>query len=80
MGFGTGMRMNRDGKPDGTELVTGRALDGLFAAVVEASEEAVLNSMFASPTVVGRSGNTSESIHTPQILQLLRNVVNHREP
>ncbi len=77
MGFGTGMRMDRNGKPDGTELVTGRALDPLFAAVVEASEEAVLNSMFTSPTVVGRSGNTSESIHTPQIIDLLSSVVDH---
>ena len=61
MAFGTGMRLDRDGKPDGTPVVTGRALDPLFAAVVEASEEAVLNSMFTAPTVVGRDGNTSET-------------------
>ena len=36
MAFGTGMRLDRDGKPDGTPLVTGRALDPLFGAVVEA--------------------------------------------
>jgi len=71
MAFGTGMRLDRDGKPDGTPVVTGRALDPLFAAVVEASEEAVLNSMFAAPTVVGRDGNTSESIHTAEIMGLL---------
>ena len=59
MGFGTGMRIDRDGQPDGTRSVTGRALDPLFAAVVEATEEAVLNSMFTAPTVVGRDGNTS---------------------
>ena len=45
------MRLDRDGKPDGTPVVTGRALDPLFAAVVEAAEEAVLNSMFTAPTV-----------------------------
>ena len=69
--FGTGMRLDRDGRPDGTPVVTGRALDPLFAAVVEAAEEAVLNSMFTAPTVVGRGGNTSETIHTPEILALL---------
>jgi D-aminopeptidase len=69
--FGTGMRLDRNGKPDGTPVVTGRALDPLFTAVVEAAEEAVLNSMFTSPTVVGRDGNTSETIHTPEILGLL---------
>jgi len=72
LAFGTGMRLDRDGKPDGTPVVTGRALDPLFAAVVEAAEEAVLNSMFTAPTVTGREGNTSETIHTPEILALLR--------
>ena len=62
MAFGTGMRLDRDGKPDGTPVVTGRALDPLFAAVVEAAEEAVLNSMFTAPTVTGRDGNTSEGL------------------
>ena len=72
MAFGTGMRLDRDGKPDGTPVVTGRALDPLFAAVVEASEEAVLNSMFTAPTVVGRDGNTSESAHTATVLRPAR--------
>jgi D-aminopeptidase len=71
MAFGTGMRLDRDGKPDGTPVLTGRALDPLFAAVVEASEEAVLNSIFTAPTVVGRDGNTSETAHTPAVLDLL---------
>jgi D-aminopeptidase len=70
MAFGTGMRMDRDGKPDGTPVLTGRALDPLFAAVVEASEEAVLNSMFTAPTVVGRDRNTSESAHNEEVLRL----------
>jgi D-aminopeptidase len=70
MAFGTGMRMDRDGKPDGTPVMTGRALDPLFAAVVEASEEAVLNSMFTAPTVTGRDGNTSESAYNDRVLEL----------
>jgi D-aminopeptidase len=72
MAFGTGLRMDRDGRPDGTPVMTGRALDPLFAAVVEASEEAVLNSMFTAPTVTGRDGNTSESAFTAAVLDLLR--------
>jgi D-aminopeptidase len=71
MAFGTGMRLDRDGKPDGTPVVTGRALDPLFSAVVEASEEAVLNSMFGAPSVVGRDGNASETVHTPENMALL---------
>ena len=71
MGFGTGMRMDRDGRPDGTPLTTGRALDPFFGAVVEAAEEAVLNSMFTAPTVVGRDGNISESAHNDEVLALI---------
>jgi D-aminopeptidase len=71
LGVGTGMRLDRDGTPDRTDLTTGRALDQLFGAVVEAAEEAVLNSMFGAPTTVGRDGNTSESLHDPRVLALL---------
>lgn len=74
MAFGTGLRLDRNGRHDRGDLVTGRACDPLFSAVVEATEEAVLNSMFAAPTVVGRAGNTSESIHTPEVLALLEGV------
>ena len=64
--------MDRDGKPDGTPVMTGRALDPLFAAVVDAAEESVLNSMFGAVTVTGRDGNTVESAHAPAVLDLLR--------
>lgn len=70
LGFGTGLRLDRDQAPDRVPM-TGRALDPLFAAVVEASEESVLNSMFGAPTVVGRAGHTSESLHQPSVLELL---------
>jgi len=36
----------------------GRVLQGLFQAVAESVEEAVLNSMFRAGTMVGRDGNT----------------------
>ena len=75
MAFGTGMRLDRSGTPDRTDLVTGRALDPLFAAVLEASEEAVLNSMFGARTTVGRSDNVSASIYTPEVMALLAPVV-----
>jgi D-aminopeptidase len=51
--------------------MTGRALDPLFAAVVEAAEESVLNSIFTAPTVTGRDGNTSVSAYNDDVLGLL---------
>lgn len=71
LGFGTGFRLDRQGRPDGPALVGGRALDPLFAATVEAAEEAVLNSMFAAPDTVGRDGHRSLSLHCPEVLALL---------
>jgi D-aminopeptidase len=62
LALGTGVRLDRDQRPDGTATSVGRALDPLFEAVVEASEEAVLNSMLSSPTTVGRDGNVSEGL------------------
>jgi D-aminopeptidase len=70
LGFGTGLRLDRDQRPDGVALA-GRQLDPLFAAVVEAAEEAVLNSLFTAPATVGRDGNTSASLHSPEVLALL---------
>ncbi len=52
--------------------VTGRDLDQFFAAVVEATEEAVLNSLLAAPTVSGRDGNTSYGLPAEPVRELLR--------
>jgi D-aminopeptidase len=51
--------------------ITGRALDPFFAAVVEATEEAVLNSLFAAPTVTGRDGNCSRGLPGDAVRDLL---------
>jgi D-aminopeptidase len=68
----TAVRIRREDRTAATPLVVGRGLDALFAAVVEASEEAVLNSLFASPTVVGRSGHTSPGLPVEMVLDLIR--------
>jgi D-aminopeptidase len=72
MATSTGVRVGRNDRVWSTPVITARGFDPLFAAVVEASEEAVLNSMFASPTVVGRAGNTSFGIPVEQVATLLR--------
>jgi D-aminopeptidase len=52
--------------------LTGQALNPLFAAVVEATEEAVLNSLLAAPTVTGRDGNTSYGLPVEPVRELLQ--------
>ena len=70
LGFATGLRAARSQPPDG-QPVTGRDLDQYFAAVVDATEEAVLNSLLAAPTVTGRDGNVSRGLPADQVETLM---------
>jgi D-aminopeptidase len=72
LALATGLRAPRDSHPppDVAQL-TGRELDPFFAAVVEATEEAVLNSLLAAPTVTGRDGNTARGLPPARVRQLL---------
>jgi D-aminopeptidase len=72
LAMATGLRPPRAVESDpGGQRITGRGLDPFFAAVVEATEEAVLNSMLAAPTVTGRDGNTSRGLPADQVRQFL---------
>lgn len=69
----TTARTDRDGTAsDSAPRLAMRGLDDLFEAVVDASEEAVLNSLLMSPTVVGRDGHTSEGLDADTVVRLLR--------
>jgi D-aminopeptidase len=67
----TTCRTDRDGGPEEGPRVAGRGLDDLFEAVVDASEEAVLDSMLCSPTSRGRDGNVSEGLDATVVTRLL---------
>ncbi len=58
LALATGLRAARGTAPARSPL-TGSGLDDYFAAVVEATEEAVLNSLLQAHTVTGRDGHTS---------------------
>jgi len=69
----TTARTDRDGAAiDSVQRLGGRQLDDLFTAVVDAAEEAVLNSLLMSPTTVGRDGNTSEGLDPDAVVRLVR--------
>jgi D-aminopeptidase len=67
----TGMRTMRGVAQAGATPVTGRGLDPFFAAVVEATEEAVLNSLLAAPSVTGRDGNCARGLPANSVRELL---------
>ncbi|MDH5278113.1 MAG: P1 family peptidase [Actinomycetota bacterium] len=69
--FATGLRAPRGESAAGPPMA-GAALDEAFAAVVDATEESVLNAMLQSPTVVGRAGNTLHGLPSDDVVRLLR--------
>jgi len=46
------------------------ALDDYFRAVVEATEEAILNSLFRAETMVGRDGNRAEALPIERVIEI----------
>ena len=46
-------------------------LSPLFAAVIEATEEAILNSLLRATTVHGRAGHTAEALPVDRLRELL---------
>jgi D-aminopeptidase len=70
LALATGLRAPR-GRAPSRAPVTGRGLDDYFAAVAEATEEAVINSLLQSVTVTGRDGHTSSQLPAGPLRQLL---------
>jgi D-aminopeptidase len=70
LALATGLRAPRGAAPSRSPI-TGGALDDYFAAVVEATEEAVLNSLLQAGTVTGRDGHTSYGLPAGPLRALL---------
>jgi L-aminopeptidase/D-esterase len=66
-----GPRENREAVITRVEVAS-HALNELFAATVEATEEAVLNSLFVAATVVGVDGHRSVGLPHDRVVDLLR--------
>ncbi len=70
LALATGLRAPRGATPPRAPVVGG-ALDDYFAAVAEATEEAVVNSLLQAVTVTGRDGNTSRQIPVSELRSLV---------
>ena len=64
----TGFRS--DSPVDSGAVLRGDRLSPLFQAAIEATEEAVYNSMLKATTVVGKNGNTREAISIEDLLEV----------
>lgn len=75
LALASGLRAPR-GEPAPRPALSGSGLDPVFAAAVEATEEAVLASLLAATGVAGRAGRTSHALPVERLTALLRG----REP
>lgn len=54
-----------------TETLRNEAISPLFLATIEATEEAIINSLFAAKTTIGRDGNRVEALPIDQVIEIL---------
>lgn len=74
LAFATGLRESRSARPHAEPAgapVSGSTLDPLFAAVVDATEEAVVDSLFVASAVEGRHGAFAPGLPVERVLDLL---------
>jgi D-aminopeptidase len=74
LAFSTGLRWQR-GAPQALhseEIVHDEYLGAFFAAAVEATEEAVIDSLFVADTVIGRDGHVGPGLPVERTLELVR--------
>ncbi|MDH3699601.1 MAG: P1 family peptidase [Flavobacteriaceae bacterium] len=63
---------SNDSKSSSPELLRNEAMTPLFLATIEATEEAILNSLFAAETMVGRDGHEIKALPVPAILEIIK--------
>ena len=70
--FTTANRVKASGTlSNAIDLINDRRIDALYQAVMEATEEAVINALFKAHTVVGRDGNTLFALPIEQTLEIM---------
>ena len=53
------------------KFLKNNAVSPLFLAAIEATEEAIISSLFAAETMTGRDGNTAEELPEKEVLKIL---------
>ena len=70
--FSTVNRIISTDQKRSVELLGNDAMSPLFQAVIEATEEAILNSLFKATSVTGKDNRTVEALPIDQTRELLR--------
>lgn len=74
MAFSTAYKVQHDAKERTQEqsVLRNDAMSPLFQAVVEATEEAIINSLFAAETMTGTGGKKIEALPRQKVLELMK--------
>lgn len=74
VGFSTGRKIPRASEDTVLSLpeLSDNAIDPLYAATADATEEAIINALCMADTVVGRDGNTSTAMPLDRVVELMR--------
>jgi len=70
--FSTQNRIRGNDRVRSITLLSNDAMSPLFLAVIEATEEAIYNSLFKATTVVGRDGQKAEALPVDRVVEILR--------
>ena len=70
--FSTKNRINASDKTRSIQVVGNDSMSPIFQAVIEATEEAIINSILKATTVTGREKRTVEAISIDQVKTILR--------
>jgi D-aminopeptidase len=74
VGFSTANRIPRTTRKMVYQMkvLLDRCIDPLYEAVVEATEEAIVNALFAADTMVGRAGHTAPGLPALEVVEMVR--------
>jgi D-aminopeptidase len=70
--FSTKNRINAAKPIRNVQVVGNEAMSPLFQAVIEATEEAILNSLFKATTVVGKDKHTADALPIDETISILK--------
>ncbi len=66
------VRYQSDEKLDAGQYLRNDEMSPLFMATIEATEEAIINSLFGSKSMTGRDGNTIEGLPIDKVMELMK--------
>jgi D-aminopeptidase len=69
---GVRIRHNTDARTETVTLLLNDAMSPLFQATIEATEEAIINSLFAAETMEGHDGHVVKALPVKEVLEILR--------